>query len=290
MYQWQEESRSETRTKLGGGEETVTTYTYTKVWSSSPIDSSGFQSPGGHENPSMTLEADTTFATDATLGAFQLEENVLGQMDGAQPLALGAEQGEAIQAAAGQGRNLTVANNQIYIGINPQLPAVGDTRVSYLVTPAGETSVVGRQNGDGFLPYRTQNGTEILMVAAGDTPAADMFQSAQDANTFMAWAIRVGGIILLMVGFGLILAPFGVLADVLPLAGTIVRMGTGLIGFVLGLLVGTVTIAIAWFAFRPILTAVILLIGGAIAFAVWRFGRGRAKKKLAAKEASASAA
>jgi F420-0:gamma-glutamyl ligase-like protein len=93
-----------------------------------------------------------------------------------------------------------------------------------------------------------------------------------------------------MVGFGLILAPFGVLADVLPLAGTIVRMGTGLIGFVLGLLVGTVTIAIAWFAFRPILTAVILLIGGAIAFAVWRFGRGRAKKKLAAKEASASAA
>jgi hypothetical protein len=238
----------------------------------------------------MTLEADTTFATDATLGAFQLEENVLGQMDGAQPLALGAEQGEAIQAAAGQGRNLTVANNQIYIGINPQLPAVGDTRVSYLVTPAGETSVVGRQNGDGFLPYRTQNGTEILMVAAGDTPAADMFQSAQDANTFMAWAIRVGGIILLMVGFGLILAPFGVLADVLPLAGTIVRMGTGLIGFVLGLLVGTVTIAIAWFAFRPILTAVILLIGGAIAFAVWRFGRGRAKKKLAAKEASASAA
>ncbi len=290
MYQWQEESRSETRTKLGGGEETVTTYTYTKVWSSSPIDSSGFQSPGGHENPSMTLEADTTFATDATLGAFQLEENVLGQMDGAQPLALGAEQGEAIQAAAGQGRNLTVANNQIYIGINPQLPAVGDTRVSYLVTPAGETSVVGRQNGDGFLPYRTQNGTEILMVAAGDTPAADMFQSAQDANTFMAWAIRVGGIILLMVGFGLILAPFGVLADVLPLAGTIVRMGTGLIGFVLGLLVGTVTIAIAWFAFRPILTAVILLIGGAIAFTVWRFGRGRAKKKLAAEEASAPAA
>ncbi|MBX9706929.1 MAG: TMEM43 family protein [Caulobacteraceae bacterium] len=290
MYQWQEVSKSETRTKLGGGEETVTTYTYTKVWSATPIDSSGFQTQAGHENPAMTLEASTVYATDATLGDFQLEENVLSQMDGAQALPLGAEQAEAIQAAAGQGRTLTVANNQIYIGANPQTPVVGDTRVTYQVTPAAETSIVARQNGDGFLPYRTRNGTEILMVASGDTPAADMFQSAQDANTFMAWAIRIGGVILLMVGFGLILAPLGVLADVLPLAGSIVRMGTGLIGFVLGLLVGTVTIGIAWFAFRPILTAIILLIGGAIAFVVWRFGRGRAKKKLAAEGPSASAA
>ncbi|WP_029414753.1 TMEM43 family protein [Brevundimonas bacteroides] len=289
MYQWQEESSSETRTKLGGGQETVTTYTYTKVWSSTPIDSSGFQTQAGHENPAMTLEGSTVYATDATLGDFRLEENVLSQMDGAQTLPLGPEQAEAIQAAAGQGRTLTVANNQIYIGANPQTPVVGDTRVSYQVTPAAETSIVARQNGDGFLPYRTRNGTEILMVAAGNTPAADMFQSAQDANTFIAWAIRVGGVILLMVGFGLILAPLGVLADVLPLAGTIVRMGTGLIGFVLGLLVGTVTIAIAWFAFRPVLTAIILVVGGAIAFAVWRFGRGRAKKKLAAETATTPA-
>lgn len=33
MYQWQERSRSETKKKLGGGTETVTTYTYSKIWS-----------------------------------------------------------------------------------------------------------------------------------------------------------------------------------------------------------------------------------------------------------------
>ena len=114
-----------------------------------------------------------------------------------------------------------------------------------------------------------------------------MFQDAQDANNLIAWMIRIVGMVLLMVGFGLILAPFGVLADVLPLAGTIVRMGTGLIGFVLGLIVGTVTIALAWLAFRPITTIIILAIGGAIAFAVYRFGRGRSKKKLAAETAAA---
>ncbi len=290
MYQWQEESKSETRTKLGGGEETVTTYTYSRVWSGSAIDSSGFQSPAGHENPEMTIEGTTVFAEDATLGDFQLDETVLSQMDGAQALSLGAEPAEAIQSAAGQGRTLTVAQNRIYLGENPQVPAIGDTRISYQVTPAAETSVVARQNGDGFLPYRARNGSEFLLVASGDVPAADMFQGAQDANNLIAWLIRGAGIVFLMVGFGLILAPFGVLADVLPLAGTIVRMGTGLIGFVLGLTVGTVTIALAWLAFRPITTAIILAVGGGIAFAVWRLGRGRAKKKLAAEVAAAPAA
>lgn len=289
MFQWQEESRSETRTKLGGGEETVTTYTYSKVWSPTAIDSSAFQSAAGHENPQMTIEAREVYAQDATLGDFRLEDTVLGQMGGAQALPLPTAMLETIEAAAGQGRTLSLSQNRIFLGENPASPAIGDTRVSYDLTPAADTSVVARQNGDGFLPWRARNGAEFLLVADGDVPAADMFQGAQDANAVMAWIIRVVGMVLLMVGFGLILAPFGVLADILPLAGTIVRMGTGLIGFVLGMVVGTVTIALAWLAFRPVTTAIILLVGGAIAFLVYRLGRGRAKKTLATAEAGPAA-
>lgn len=286
MYQWQEESKSESRTKLGGGEETVTTYTYTKVWSSTPIDSSQFNTPQGHENPAMSIESADIYATDARLGDYQLEENVLSQVGGAQALNL-TPQSDAIDAAAGEASSHTVSAGTIFFGEDPRAPAIGDTRVSYEVTPAQEISVVARQNGDNFLNYRARNGSEFLLVADGDVPAGDMFQSAQDANSLMAWIFRVLGMVLLMVGFGLILAPLGVLADVLPLAGTIVRMGTGLIGFLLGLIVGTVTIALAWLAFRPITTIIILAVGGAIAFAVYRLGRGRAKKKLAAQAATA---
>ena len=285
-YQWQEESKSESRTKLGGGEETVTTYTYSKVWSASAIDSSEFNTPAGHENPAPTFESAEVFATDAVLGGYQLEENVLAQVGGAQPLNLSA-QSETIAAAIGETPSHEVSGGTIFIGENSRAPVVGDTRISYEVTPAQEITVVARQNGDNFLEYRARNGSEFLLVADGDIPAADMFQSAQDANTMIAWIIRVVGMVLLMVGFGLILAPFGVLADVLPLAGTIVRMGTGLIGFVLGLIVGTVTIALAWLAFRPVTTLIILAIGGGVAFAVYRFGRGRSKKKLAAETAPA---
>ncbi|MDP3406480.1 MAG: TMEM43 family protein [Brevundimonas sp.] len=282
MYQWQEESKSETRTKLGGGEETITTYTYSKVWSSDAIDSSNFQTVAGHENPQMTIEPREVYAQDATLGDFRLDDTVLSQMGGAQALPLPPAMLPEVEAAAGQGRTLSLGQNRIYLGENPAAPAIGDTRIAYDLTPAAETSVVARQNGDGFMPWRARNGAEVLLVEDGNVPAADMFQSAQDANTVLAWIIRVGGVILLMVGFGLILAPFGVLADVLPLAGTIVRMGTGLIGFVLGLLVGTVTIALAWLAFRPVTTVIILLVGGGIAFAVYRLGLGRAKRAAAA--------
>ena len=281
MYQWQEESKSENRTKLGGGEETVTTYTYTKVWSDQTLDSSAFESPAGHENPAFEVESTQFVAQDATLGAFKLDEAVLDQMGDGQAVRLTDDNLEAVQAAAGDARPIAIAANKIVIGENPSVPAIGDVRIGYELTPAAETSVAARQNGDGFMPYRASNGEEFLLVSGGDVPAADMFQGAQDSNRMITWIIRAVGLVLLMVGFGLILAPLGVLADVLPLAGTIVRMGTGLIGFVLGMLVGTITIAVAWFTFRPLLTVAILVVGAAIAFAVYRFGRGRAKKKVA---------
>ena len=41
MYQWKEETQTETRTKLGGGEERTTTYKYVRDWSDKPVDSTG---------------------------------------------------------------------------------------------------------------------------------------------------------------------------------------------------------------------------------------------------------
>ncbi len=38
-YQWVEDKSEETRDKVGGGKETITTYTYRKEWTSSPVNS-----------------------------------------------------------------------------------------------------------------------------------------------------------------------------------------------------------------------------------------------------------
>ena len=42
FYQWVEHTSTTTKDKIGGGQETVTTYTYSKEWVSSPVNSSSF--------------------------------------------------------------------------------------------------------------------------------------------------------------------------------------------------------------------------------------------------------
>ncbi|MDO5554515.1 MAG: TMEM43 family protein [Planctomycetia bacterium] len=75
MYQWQENSDSETKKKLGGGTETVTTYTYTKTWFPALIDSSLFKE-SGHENPkNMPYQSLELQAKEVTLGAFRLSDS-----------------------------------------------------------------------------------------------------------------------------------------------------------------------------------------------------------------------
>ena len=47
MYQWEESTEKETKKKVGGGTETKTTYSYSKTWSSSVIQSDSFKKPEG---------------------------------------------------------------------------------------------------------------------------------------------------------------------------------------------------------------------------------------------------
>ena len=41
FYQWTERSSTQKRQKLGGGEETVTTYTYEQAWQAEPMKAAG---------------------------------------------------------------------------------------------------------------------------------------------------------------------------------------------------------------------------------------------------------
>jgi hypothetical protein len=81
MYQWKETEKSETRKKLGGGEETVTTYTYTKEWSGMLNDTANFHEPAGHENPSeFPYDSMTLDAEQVAVGAFYLSPDLIAQL------------------------------------------------------------------------------------------------------------------------------------------------------------------------------------------------------------------
>jgi len=118
-------------------------------------------------------------------------------------------------------------------------------------------------------------------------PAEKMFAEAVTANKIVTWLLRAGCLLFLVFGFSLLLGPLGVLADVIPFVGSIVRIGTGLIAFVLALLVGTSTIAVAWFWYRPLLALGILAAGLAVAYLLTKIGRRKAAAPAAAGPVSA---
>ncbi|MER9314780.1 TMEM43 family protein [Mesorhizobium sp. M0659] len=275
MYQWKEESKSETTKKLGGGEETVTTYSYSKVWDDSQIDSSDFKKPDGHQNPPMEIHGRTFQIPEGKLVAFDLDTPVLDRIEGDKDYSLSADQSAAIKAAYTGTKPLSIVDGKIFLGNDNTTPALGDYRIGYELAPLGVVSIIARQAGSRFEPYQTQAGDALLMVDTGNVPAEKMFADAVSANTLITWLLRGAGLLLLTIGFALFLSPIGVILDVIPFLGSMARMGTGIIAFVLAILVGTVTIAIALFWYRPLLAVAILATGVIAAVIVYRIGRSR---------------
>ena len=78
-YQWVEHSQSKSEDKLGGKEVTTTTYTYTKEWVSSPVESAQFKDPA-YQNKNMvltTIEDAEQYAENVSFGAYKLSESLI---------------------------------------------------------------------------------------------------------------------------------------------------------------------------------------------------------------------
>ena len=78
-YQWVEHAKTEKKDKLGGSEETITTYTYSKQWVSSPIQSSQFHDPAYQNKNTVltTVEDAQQYAENVSFGAYKLNESLI---------------------------------------------------------------------------------------------------------------------------------------------------------------------------------------------------------------------
>ena len=78
-FQWVEHSESKSEDKLGGKEETTTTYTYKQEWVSSPVNSGDFKDPA-YQNKNYTwtvVENQDLWAEKVTFGAYVLNESLI---------------------------------------------------------------------------------------------------------------------------------------------------------------------------------------------------------------------
>lgn len=254
MYQWREQEKTKETKETGGSVTKETTYSYDKVWSSSVNDSSRFYDAAGHKNPPSLPYAELKLtAADARLGAFRLSAGLLAQLPATDTL--------RPPAGASPGPNRHFAEGRIYLGSNPDSPAIGDVRLQYTYAPEQEISVVARQSGDGFTPFSVSGGKRnIQMLEAGLHDAAAMFNTAQMENTALTWILRGLGWLLLFGGFYFVLRPMGVFGDVLPPLGSLVNVGVSLVSLILSAIVGLLVIALAWLFYRPLLGVLLLVV------------------------------
>lgn len=275
MYQWVETSKSETRKQLGGSEETVTTYSYSKEWKRNAVDSSNFRQ-SGHDNPQKPVD-DASFAVpSATIGAFSVDGRAVARLGDERPIPLTMIDANRAADALSLGKPASVVAGQAVFSFNPQDPQVGDIRISFTRSDIDAASFIGAQRGAGLTPYKTTNGRELFLSDAGIVDASAMFDAAQSENTIITWLVRAGGLIGLFISFVFIFSILGVIADVVPFIGSIVSFGTAAIALIFTLLIGPTVIAIAWIAYRPLVAIAVLAAGIALAAGILYLRRGKA--------------
>lgn len=279
MYQWKEETQTETRTKLGGGEERTTTYSYVRTWSDQPIDSTRFREVRGHTNPVMTYRSREALAPGTHLGAFAVPDSLLRGFGQPKPLAATEAQANALQFRID--KPVRVIDGVLHVGRDPAQPAIGDMRISFAEVPLQAASIVAAQAGSGLAPFPTRTGTTVELISAGTVPAAEMFKEAQEDNVTLTWVLRAVGAFVMFIGFALILRPLSVAADLIPFLGSLVGAGAGLVAMICTALLAPLVIALGWLWYRPLVAVGILVVGAAAAYGLITLARRRVARKAA---------
>ena len=286
MFQWRENSETTEKKNLGGSVTRTTTYTYEKVWSETVIDSSGFKE-AGHDNPGVIeFPSEEKLAANVSFGAFRLNERQIARIGSDQAYAFPTDFVCRVSRVQRQGNVILVPNkatrdNALNNRDVAAEPRIGDMRVTFTVVRPHDISIVAKQRGDTFVAYLAKTKKKVDLIQDGVVDCAEMFEDARDANTLFTWLVRLGGLLIMYIGLSMVLKPLSVLGDVLPILGTVIGWGAGLVAGVVAFVCALVTIAVAWIFYRPVLAVLLLVAAGALVFLVWK---KKQSKKVANKE------
>lgn len=273
MYQWKQNEQTRTESQMGGSEKQITTYSYSKVWSSSLLDSSNYKAVG-HDNPAiMPITSEHQYANTVSVGDFLLPLSLVKQISQTENVSLDKVNLKALQTELK--KPVHIVNQELYAGQSYEQPQIGDLRIRLERTPAQTVSVIAEQTGNTLQAYQAKAGESVMLLSAGQHSYQDMIQTALDENKMLIWILRAVSLLMMIAGFSAILGPIVVLADVIPILGSIAGFGTGFIALLCGFVLWTIITALAWFAIRPWLSAGLIAAGAAISCLLYRYKKNK---------------
>ena len=260
MYAWKEDKDSKTKKNIGGSETTTTDYSYRKVWTSSPENSSNFKVDGYH-NPSMSISGEELRAKEIEMEGFRLEQP--------EDLSLTSEELSLSQSMLkGQDGVLWASDRYLFSGQGSlEAPQLGDLRISYEALPSPSpqlTLFAAYASSASLAPFSNNEVSGFYRALKGDKEqAVDYLQT--EHNT-IRWILRGLGFFLMWMGLAMISGPVSVFLDLVPIAGRISRSLVGFASFLISAVLSTVTIIVSlivhsWIA---LIITILLLAGGIV--------------------------
>eukprot|EP00057_Strongylocentrotus_purpuratus_P035333 XP_798642.2 PREDICTED: transmembrane protein 43 [Strongylocentrotus purpuratus] len=196
MFQWVEHR------KQSPGEDIQ--YTYTKEWRSEIIDSDTFENSARHVNKKeMSVKGTTFVAIRAYIGNFQLKEPLKEKIENFDPY---------FTTQQPSNPNVKLHNGFYHFSLDINRPMIGEVRVTFsyagvsgqessIVGPPATVSIIAKQAGGILTSYVDNSGTAREMVQMGKWSAEEMLLRHLNLQTSLTWSLRIGGWLMIFLGF-----------------------------------------------------------------------------------------
>jgi hypothetical protein len=274
MFQWEEQSETKEKKKLGGGKSVTKTYNYRKVWDTELIPSGGFNQPKGHENPeTMPCDSETFVARPLVLGDFALGDALVARINQYAPLPLSSTAG----LPGPLKDTLRLHKDALYRSQNPDAPQIGDLRISYRAVPPAIYSAMAKQVATNLEPYQLAIGDPMVLLEPGSLSADALINQAHASNRLWTWIWRGVGWLVMFIGLKLLAGPLDIVADLVPVIGKVVGGLTFVVSLLLAAFLSLLIISVAWIIYRPVLGAGLLVGSLAVLILVQRIKAAASK-------------
>lgn len=240
MYQWVENNE-------GGNTK------YEKAWSEDFVDSNYFENKS-YKNPSFPIKSEVFSAEVAEFGDYTLNnEQVL----------LIESENEVTDLP--QNSKYTIVNGSYFSGKDIENPQIGDVLITYSYVPSKTAvSIIGQQNADNTISALQYKDMSIYIQYDGNLSKDEIINAYRQDNTNFTIFVRIAGCLLMFLGLKLFISPIIDIFNLIPILGKVADFILSIVLFLISICLSLVTISIAWFAYRPVLSLLLAIVVFAI--------------------------
>ena len=260
MYQWIEKQSSEEHKNFNGSTTKTTTYSYEKTWDQTEHNSDRFKRAEYH-NPKFIYRSKNLSATSGMMGNFKINKKQILRISSYKNL-------EDLKPLKG----FEIVDNYYYKGHDYSNPEIGDIRISYNYVPSGaDISIIGQQNSDNTIgEIQTKKGP-LYIQYDGILNLDNMLNKYKKSNTLLTYGLRLLGFMMMYIGLQMLVNPIVAIARIIPFLSEIIEFISSFILGTVALILSLLTIAIAWFMYRPIFAISLLILIGIMIYYIKQY-------------------